>query len=164
MRVLYDARKITLQATGVGYVVKKLLEELLKFRDLEIIAFTKKGVNKIFDDSAPPDNLTIHETTDDSEYFGLKRILFEQLQIPKLIEKYKPDILHLTNGFGVPLFINKKNLRIILTIHDLIPLTPFKELMSPLSNLLFKVLFSAGIKKADSVVTVSKFTANDVKK
>ncbi|OGK08458.1 hypothetical protein A2767_00845 [Candidatus Roizmanbacteria bacterium RIFCSPHIGHO2_01_FULL_35_10] len=164
MRILFDARKISPQATGVGYVVKKLLGKLLKYKDLKITAFTKKGVNKIFDDTTPPNNLTIHETTDDSEYFGLKRVLFEQFEIPKLIEKYKPDIIHLTNGFGVPLFINKKNLKIVLTIHDLIPLTPYKELMSSFDNLLFKTLFSYGIKKADSVVTVSEFTADDVKK
>src|SRR3989344_6113488 len=164
MRILFDARKISPQATGVGYVVKKLLEELLKFNELEIIAFTKKGVNKIFNDSPPPSNLIIHETKDDSEYFGLKRILFEQIEIPKLIEKYNPDILHLTNGFGVPLFINRKNLKIVLTVHDLIPLTPYKELMSPLNNLIFKILFSYGMKKADVAITVSKFTADDVKK
>ena len=163
MRILFDARKISPQATGVGYVQKKLLEQLITYNDLEIIAFTRKGINKIFD-PPPPSNLTIHETEDDTDYFGLKRVLFEQLKIPKLINKYNPDILHLTNGFGVPILINKRNLKIVLTVHDLIPLTQYKELMSPLNNLIFKTLFSYGIKNADSVVTVSKFTSIDVKK
>ena len=162
MRILYDARKITLQATGVGYVQKKLLEQLITYNDLEIIAFTRKGINKI-SDSPLPSNLTIHQSEDDTDYFGLKRVLFEQFEIPKLIDKYQPDFLHLTNGFGVPLFIKKNAPKIILTIHDLIPLTPYKELMSPLNNFIFKTLFTYGINKADAVVTVSKFTATDVK-
>lgn len=164
MRILFDARKISSQPTGVGYVAKKLLEELLMYEELEIVAFTRKGVIKIFDNPIQQSNLTVVETSDDSEYFGLKRVLFEQFEIPKLITRFRPDILHLTNGFGVPFFINKKKLKIVLTVHDLIPLTPYKELMSPLDNSLFKTLFSYGIKKADSIVTVSKFTAEDVKK
>ncbi len=164
IRILYDARKISSQATGVGYVVKKILQELLKYKDLEVVAFTKKDVNKVFNESFSYPNLIIHETGDDSDYFGLKRVLFEQIGIPKLIQKYKPDILHLTNGFGVPVFLNKKKLKIVLTIHDLIPLTQYKELMSPLNNHIFKALFSYGINKAGAIVAVSKFTADDVKK
>ena len=161
MRILYDARKISAEATGVGYVVKKLLYELLVYKELEIVAFTKKGVKTIFNTQIS--NLVVHETNDDSEYFGLKRVLFEQTQIPKLIYKYRPDILHLTNGFGVPLFMDKKT-KLLLTIHDLIPFTSYKELMSPINTLIFKTLFSRGIRKADAIITVSQFTAMDVKK
>jgi glycosyltransferase involved in cell wall biosynthesis len=163
MRILYDARKISRQAMGVGYVVKKLLEQLVAYKDLEMIAFTRKGVKNIFC-SPFPQNLIVHETDDDSEYFGLKRVLFEQNIIPRLIDKYNPDILHLTTGFGAPLFFSKKNLKIVLTIHDLIPLTKYKELMSAIDNFIFKILFTYGVKKADAIVTVSKFTGNDVKK
>ncbi len=161
MRILYDARKISPKSTGVGYVVKKLLEQLLTYKALEIIAFTSKGVKNIFDNPSQRSHLTICETNDDAEYFGLKRIFFEQTEIPKLIDTYKPTILHLTNGFGVPLLIDK-NTKIVLTIHDLIPFTQYKELMSPLHNFIFKTLFSYGIKKADAIVAVSQFTARDV--
>lgn len=163
MRILYDARKVTPDATGVGYVVEKLLEQLLKHKDLEIIAFTRKGVTQL-PKLINYKNLIVHETEDDTEYFGLKRIIFEQTVIPNLIKKYSPDILHLTNGFGVPLFFANKKPKIVLTVHDLIPLTSYKELMYPFINLLFKILFSYGINKADAIVTVSKFTADDVEK
>jgi len=163
MRILYDARKIIPEATGVGYVAEKLLEQLISHQDLEIIAFTRKGISQL-PKLISYKNLIIHETEDNTDYFGLKRIIFEQTAIPNLIKKYNPDILHLTNGFGVPFFFTSNKPKIVLTVHDLIPLTSYKELMHPLTNTMFKVLFSYGINKADAIVTVSKFTADDVKK
>lgn len=163
MRILYDARKITLQPMGVGYVVKKLLEQLLTYKDLEMIALTKKGIKNVFD---PPlsKNLIVHETDDDSEYFGLKRVFFEQINLLKIINFYKPDLLHLTNGFSVPFLLDKKRsrLKILLTIHDLIPLTPFCEYMSKTDRFVFKHFLSYSVGQADMIVTVSETTKRDV--
>jgi len=163
MRILYDARKITLQPMGVGYVVKKLLEQLLTDKDLEMVALTKKGIKNIFD---PPlsQNLIIHETDDDSEYFGLKRVFFEQINLLKIINFYKPDLLHLTNGFSVPFLLDKKqvHLKILLTIHDLIPLTPFCEFMSKTDRFVFKNFLYYSVKQADAIVSVSETTKKDI--
>jgi len=163
MRILYDARKITLQPMGVGYVVKKLLEQLLTNKDLEMIALTKKGIKNIFGPPLPQ-NLIIHETNDDSEYFGLKRVFFEQINLLKIINFYKPDLLHLTNGFSVPYLLNKKqaHLKILLTIHDLIPLTPFCEYMSKIDQFVFKNFLSYSVEQANMIVTVSETTKRDV--
>lgn len=166
MKILYDARKIVPRITGVGHVSESLLRELLEYKDLEIIAFTRKGIKELPQLSKTNSNLLIHETNDSSEYFEIKRLLFEQWSLPKLINLYKPDILHLTNGFSVPLFLDKEkyHLKIVSTIHDLIPLTSYWELMSLWDRFLYKRLLSYSIKKSDAVVAVSGATSDDIKK
>src|SRR3989338_8746327 len=164
MKVLYDARKIAKDQVGVGNVVEKILRELLNYQDLQIVAFTRKGTTLLPSVGTSP-NLTVHETSDDTQFFGPKRLWIEQTYIPKIIDRYQPDILHLTNGFSVPLFLNKKNkrLKIVSTIHDVIPFTPYKELMNEMNQFLFTKLFRYSIQMADKVVAVSQFTANDIK-
>lgn len=163
MKILYDARKITQDATGVGYVAEKLLEQLVFHQDLEIIAFTKKGIKQLPKFSKYK-NLVIHETSDDSHFFGIKRVLFEQLSLPKILNHYQPDILHLTNGFGMPLIMDNKQTKTVLTIHDLIPLTGYHELMNPFEEFIFKTLLNNCIRRADDIVSVSDFTSKDLSK
>lgn len=162
MVILYDARKISKNQVGVGYVTEKILEHLSTFKNLKIIAFTRKGVREL--PFSHKGTITVHETNDDSDFFGLKRILFEQKTIPQLIKKYKPDILHLTNGFSVPYFINKQEskIKIILTIHDLIPLTSYWELMSGFDRFLYKIFLRRSLILADEIISVSNKTAEDL--
>lgn len=167
MRILYDARKITPNLmTGLGNVSKGLLSSLLKYKDLEVIAFTRKGVKHLPELSKINQKLTICETSDDSDYFGIKRVWFEQLRLPALIDQYRPEILHLTIGTSVPRFLDKDKyrLKIILTIHDLIPLTEYNDLMSFFDRQIYKNLLSYSFKKADMIVAISKFTAGDIQK
>lgn len=164
MRILYDARKIASDSTGVGYVTEKLLQELDKYKNLEIIALTKKGVKDFSFIKHKFTHVTVHETPDYTNYFGIKRVLFEQTYLPRLINLYKPEILHLTNGFSVPFFLNKKQkkLKIILTIHDLIPLTPFCEFMSGIDRFIFKKFLDYSIRQADTIISVSETTKKDI--
>jgi glycosyltransferase involved in cell wall biosynthesis len=164
MKILYDARKIVPKITGVGHVSESLLRELLKYKDLEIIAFTKKGVSTLPQFVTANSNLKIHEVNDTSDYFGFKRLWFEQVELLKLIDLYKPDVLHLTNGFSVPFLLNKNKyrLKIVLTIHDLIPLTDCRELMSARDVFFYKILLDYSIKKSDAIVSISMATKRDI--
>lgn len=166
IRILFDGMSVREHPAGVGYVVFSLLKELLKYDNLEFILYTRKGITALPDSKSQYPNLIIHETGYPFSYFGLSRFQFEQIQLPRLIHQYKPDILHLTNSFGVPFFLNKEKnkLKIILTVHDLIPLTSYWELMSKIDRFLYKLSISVSISKADSIIAISNFTANDIKR
>ncbi len=166
IRILVDGMPMQKQPAGVGYVIFNLLEKLSQHNDLEFVVYTRKGINKPSDLGLKPNNIIIHETNYRFSYFGLSRFIFEQKELPKIINQYKPNILHLTNSFGYPIFCYKNNekLKVVLTIHDLIPLTQYWELMSEFDRLLYKISIKISISRADSIVAISKFTVNDLKR
>ena len=166
IRILFDGTPIRKNPAGVGYVALNLLKNLLTYRDLQLVVYTRKGLATIPDISANTHNLVIHETSHEFSYFGIRRFYFEQSHLPFLIKKYQPDILHLTTGFGVPIFLNKKKLplKILLTIHDLIPLTKYWELMTLIDRIFYRFSLINSLAKSDAIVTISKTTAKDLNK
>jgi len=165
IRILYDGMSIRENPAGVGYVALNLIKNLSSYSGLEFIVYTRKGVKKmpLFKNQY---NITVHETEYPFSYFGISRHFFEQFELPKLIIRYKPKILHLTNSFGMPFFTNKSQLdiKVVLTIHDLIPLTSYCELMSSFERILYKLSIKNSIKKADVIATISKYSARDLVK
>ena len=166
IRILFDGTPIKKDPAGVGYVALNLLKNLLTYKDLQLVVYTRKGLATISDIGANTDNLIIHETSHEFSYFGIRRFYFEQSYLPFLIKKYQPDILHLTTGFGVPIFLNKKKLplKILLTIHDLIPLTKYWELMTIIDRMFYKFSLINSLAKSDAIVTISKTTVKDLNK
>lgn len=166
IRILFDGTPIKKDPAGVGYVALNLLKNLLPYKDLQLVVYTRKGLAAIPDINANTHNLIVHETNHEFSYFGIRRFYFEQSYLPFLIKKYQPDILHLTTGFGVPIILNKKklSLKILLTIHDLIPLTKYWELMTLIDRMFYKFSLVNSLAKSDAIVTISKTTAKDLNK
>ncbi len=80
-------------------------------------------------------------------------------QLPKLIEKLNPDIVIEPGHFG-PFNLPEKIKRATI-IHDLTPLI-FPEMHRWHSQLLQKIFLPSILKKADLVLTNSKYTTKDV--
>jgi len=157
MRILFDGRTIRERPAGVGYVATQLLKNLAKKSDIEFIVFTRKGIKKI----PGLENVTVHETPYEYELSSIKRFWFEQYHLPQLIKQYKPDILHLTDSFGVP-YVVPNNLKIILTLHDLIPLSPYKELMTPFEYFLYRISIGYSLHKANTIACISQSTEKNL--
>ena len=166
IRILFDGTPIRKDPAGVGNIALNLLKNLLTYKDLQLVVYTRKGLTTIPDISANTQNLIVHETSHEFSYFGIRRFYFEQSYLPFLIKEYQPDILHLITGFGVPIFLNKKKhpLKILLTIHDLIPLTKYWELMTLIDRMFYKFSLINSLAKSDAIVTISKTTAKDLNK
>jgi glycosyltransferase involved in cell wall biosynthesis len=162
IRILFDGTLVNNEG-GVGYVALRLLQELSAYKELELIAYTQKGVKQI-NGLNEQSNVFVYETTSVLPLFGFKRFYFEQTQLRSLVHHFSPHILHLNTGFGVPLGFNKKKAgtKVILTVHDLIPLTSHWELMSKVELMLYKLSITNSIKLADTVVAISHYTANDI--
>ncbi len=157
IKILVDGRTIREKPAGVGYTVIELLKVLQHDPLLEIYAFVRKGI-KYFKGL---EKIELIETPFNYQFVGFKRFFEEQTIVPYLIRKIKPHILHLTDSFGAPL-IKPKNLKIITTLHDLIPLSPYRELMSKTGFFFYKLSLKRTLLLSDKIVCVSNFTKNEL--
>jgi glycosyltransferase involved in cell wall biosynthesis len=159
MRILVDARTVRENPSGVATVIINLLKRLEKHPDVEIIALTQKGIKQI----PGLTKIVIHETSIPYQFVGIKRFFFEQFVLPSIIKKYQPDIVHFMDSFGVPYFGLGK-IRVVLTVHDLIPMTKYRELMGLTGYFWYKISILRSLKRADKIICISEFTRNDLLK
>ncbi len=157
MRIVIDLRIFGPSLGGLGRYNEKLLEYLSKLDKTNnyILLFKKDPKLDL------PDNFKIKICN--YHWYSLK----EQLLLPFVLYKLKPDLVHFTH-FNIPFLYNGKY---IVTIHDLI-MTKFPSKRSSKLNRLFFVVKRMGynlvikraVKKSIKIIAVSKFTAKDIKK
>jgi len=80
----------------------------------------------------------------------------EMIEIPKIIEKIKPDLFH--NPAFTPI-IPKHNLPFLMTIHDMIHLTDSASL---LNKLYYQFFVRRACMRADRVITVSEYSKKQI--
>lgn len=91
------------------------------------------------------------------------RFMVEQLYLPMIVSKIKPDFV------WYPIFppgyltylLKKPKTKIITTIHDTVPWN-FYETMSLKAKLYLKPLYNIAAKKADFIVTISETVKNEL--
>lgn len=108
MRILIDGRLYGPKHTGNGRYTQNLVESLAKLdsKNQYIILLRKKIYNSLI----LPDNW--EKVLVDIKHYSFE----EQIKLPLIIYKLKPDIVHFPH-FNVPIFYLGK---FIVTIHDLI--------------------------------------------
>lgn len=108
MRIVIDARMYGPKHTGNGVYTQNLIENLAKIDEKNnyIILLRKNMMDKI----SLPENWEKVEA--DYRHYSI----YEQINLPILLNKLKPDLVHFLH-FNVPVFYNG---RFIVTIHDLI--------------------------------------------
>lgn len=89
-----------------------------------------------------------------------KRILYQQIQMPKLYNSKKYSLVHFLD-YMVPLFGVKA--KKVVTIHDLSYFI-YPEFFTAGSRLIKQLLTGPGIKRADRVICVSENTKKDVQR
>src|SRR3990167_6393699 len=158
MKILIDGRTITEASSGVGYVVISLLRELSKQKELEFVVLTRKGVSKV--PGLP--KLQTYEMDRDYQFVGFNRFEFEQHHLPHIVRSLNPDIIHLTDSFGLPI-LRDKSKKYLLTLHDLIPMTQYRELMTKIGGIFYDISIRLSVNGADRIVCISDFTKKDLK-
>ncbi|PIR06329.1 MAG: hypothetical protein COV55_04335 [Candidatus Komeilibacteria bacterium CG11_big_fil_rev_8_21_14_0_20_36_20] len=159
MKIVIDLRIFGLESGGLGRYNQKLFENLIVLDDRNnqyILLFKEKP-----DDLPPlPDNFKIKVCN--CHWYTLK----EQIILPFVLSKLKPDLVHFTH-FNVPLFYKGK---FIVTIHDLIMSRFPSRGASTLNRVLFFLkyrlynqIIKHAVKKSIKIIAVSKFTAQDIK-
>lgn len=163
MKIGIDARNVTDRNSGlVNYVKNLTLNLLKKDHTNNFFLFVNKKYSKhISDIFKEYKNVQIIEMEYNSSFLSLKNLIFEQIYFGNLINQCDLDIFHNPTGFGIPKNLSCK--RIVLTIHDLIPLSDYDEL-SLLQKLIYRISFGISLKKCTKIVCISQFTKNELLK
>jgi glycosyltransferase involved in cell wall biosynthesis len=156
MRIVIDFRIFGTKPGGLGRYNQEFLTELKKLDQSNkyILLFKEDPEINL------PDNFKIHIC--DCHWYGIK----EQIILPWLLYKLKPDLVHFTH-FNVPILYTGN---FVVTIHDLI-MTKFPSRKASTLNIyLFKIKYwfykqviRNAVKNSKKIIAVSKFTAKDIK-
>ncbi len=160
MRIGIDARFYGSLGKGLGRYTQKLIENLEKIdTENRYFVFLRK---ENFDEYVPK-NKNFQKVLADCQWYTLS----EQLDMPKILNKYDLDLVHFPH-FNVPIFYRKK---FIITIHDLILLhfpttkaTTLNFIFYWIKFLAYKIVIRNAILKSKKIISVSNFTKNDILK
>ncbi len=154
-KILIDARWYGLEQRGIGRYVKEMIDGLVKYQNsFDIVLIVSKNNFDIVPKG-------FQKVIAKSRWYTL----YEQIEIPRIIEKIKPDIFHATH-INVPLLCS---VPYIVTVHDLQLLriadqraTTLPKPIFYIKTVLAKYIVSRAIKFADKIIAVSKFTADEI--
>lgn len=160
MHIGIDARFFGSLGKGLGRYTQKLIENLEKLDNSNdyFVFLRRENFNEY-----QPKNKRFHKVLADYSWYTV----MEQIQMPRMLNKYKLDLVHFPH-FNVPILYRKK---FVITIHDLI-LLHFPTIKSTTLNplwywfkfLVYKIVIKSAIKKSEKIVTVSNFTKDDILK
>lgn len=137
VRVGFDTSSTRGRATGIGIYTRNLINALREFEtEIEVIELD--------------DGITVDQRTD-------KRILREQIGLPRLARAATVELLHLT-GFAAPL---RPPCPVVLTVMDLIGVL-FSRNFPPASRLYWSRYLPMTLSSAKHLVTLSENTRQDV--
>jgi len=159
LRILIDCRFWGTKHTGLGRYTENLVTNLLKIdKKNEYILLSSSKNNIIIEQYG---NITVLPVN--AAYYSLK----EQLVLPKLIHKLKPDLIHFPH-FNVPILTN---FPFVVTIHDLIKhhsrgreTTTHQALFYWTKFLGYKLVFRKAVYKAKKIIVPSNFVKRELKK
>jgi glycosyltransferase involved in cell wall biosynthesis len=166
MKIGIDARFFGSLGKGLGRYTQKLIENLEKISARggpasggghQYFVFLRK---ENFNDYQPK-NKNFQKVLSDYPWYSFS----EQVNMPRILNKYKLDLVHFPH-FNVPLLYRKK---FIITIHDLI-LLHFSTLKSTTLNpifywlkfLAYKAVIRSAVKRSKKIIAVSNFTKSDI--
>jgi len=158
MNIGIDARVVTDKNSGLVDYVINLIKELIRNPQISLYVFGQKKYESVFSSIKEKSNLYLIPVYFSNNFLSLKDFIYEQTGFPKIVNQYQLDIFHNPFGFGIPLFLKHK---LLLTIHDLIPLYDYDNL-STMQKILYRLSLNISVKKADHIVTISNFTQNDL--
>jgi glycosyltransferase involved in cell wall biosynthesis len=153
-RILIDARFYgSSENAGLGVYTEELVNNVLELDPtteyLLLMRDRDKGLSILHDNATP--------VFTDIEHYSYK----EQIALPLLISKLKPDLVHFTN-FNSPVIGPRfKN---IVTVHDLTLMFHPGRKQTPLKRLGYKAVMQGSIKRADQIIAISQYTKDDLVK
>lgn len=152
MKIIIDARFYGPEATGIGRYLGNLLENLdqLDQKNHYVIFLNKLGYNLF-----KPKSKNFRKVLADAHWYTIK----EQVLIPYLIKKERPDLVHFPH-FNVPLAFNSK---FVVTIHDLTLSKHGKEISENrlypiylLKRFLYKKTINKAVNASEKILVPTK--------
>lgn len=158
LRVLIDARMLVGRFSGVGRVVTRLVDELVKQDDLRVVALCGSEVFQPW--IARSDIEVIPSTFGRGDRTAGRRLLWEETKLPGIIRRTNADVFHATWNSGIPV---RCPVPAVLTIHDLIPWhDPKDHFATAIQRACYRYAMRASARRAARVTTVSEYVRRDV--
>ena len=158
MRIGFDAKRAFFNASGLGNYSRNLLRALNShFPDNEYFLYTPSGRTSLFNHSKQ--GFIVKEP----EGF-LNKMFKSYWRSFSLAKQAKRDKLDIYHGLSheLPYNIQKKGIKTVVTIHDLIFLR-FPDLYNTFDRKIYLNKFKYACEIADMIIAVSKQTADDIK-
>ena len=158
MKIGFDAKRFFHNKTGLGNYSRDLVRILATYfpeNNYYLYNLKPKKIDRI-----AIDNKIIIEKLPSSEFYKKHYVLWRLLGIKKDIENANIDIYHGLSG-EIPLFLNLKKTKTIVTIHDLIFMR-YPEYYSFIDRKIHYLKFKYAARKADLVIAISEQTKADI--
>jgi glycosyltransferase involved in cell wall biosynthesis len=157
MRIGIDARFYS--QSGIGRYLRNLILNLQKLdKDNQYFILLLKDDFLKFEETS-----NFKKVEADIPWYGLS----EQLQFPKILRRYKLDLVHFPH-FNIPVLYKGK---FVVTIHDLIhqkyqmkTATTKSSLVYFVKHLAYNFVFSIAIKKSKKIIVPSEYVKKDLMK
>ena len=157
MRIGYDAKRAFYNNSGLGNYSRNLLKALTEnFGQNKYVLYTSGIGRHLFDLSHPAYETRFPKTA----FQKLFPAWWRTFSIPKQLIADQVDIYH-GLSHELPVGIDHVPVKTVVTMHDLIFLR-YPGLYKPMDRFIYRKKFSYACRKADSVVAVSKQTADDL--
>ncbi|AFM43256.1 glycosyltransferase [Desulfosporosinus acidiphilus SJ4] len=149
MRVAIDMR--AMPRTGIGNYSRILLEEIPRiYSDIVTVPVY--------------DGMELSRQSSLSKLYSsrLKRLAWEQIDLPRYLKENNIDILHNPMNFGLPVFPGCKSL---VTVHDVIPaVLKGQYLKSLVERIYYKLAMAISTGRTEYIITDSNFSKQEILK
>jgi glycosyltransferase involved in cell wall biosynthesis len=156
MKILIDARFYGLEHAGLGRYTMNLVQELAKLKSTnEYVILLRQ---KYFDELKFPPNWK--KVKVNAKHYTIR----EQANLPLIIRKYKPDLVHFLHA-NIPIFYHGK---FIVTIHDMtmynqgIDATTLPLPLYLAKRIPFKLVFRKAVYESQTIITPSQAVKDEL--
>lgn len=159
MKIGIDARIVTNRNSGSVNYVKNLITHLCTRKNIELYLYCSTRYKEMFSFFKSYHNIHLRAVYFSNQFLHISNFIYEQVFFAKIINRDNLDLFHNPIGYGLPNGIKTK--KILLTIHDVIPLYDYDEL-SFLQKQIYKLSLGISIKYASEIIAISNFTEREI--
>ncbi len=160
MHIVIDARFINPRNRGLSYYTKNLIDNLVKIDQQNQYSILLRQEDYATLNFPTPN---FQKILAEAHWYGWK----EQILIPYLLHKLKPDLVHFPH-FNVPILYRGS---FVVTIHDLIlfsfptkKATTLGPIFYQIKNWAYRFTIKRALKKSRFIISVSRSTAQAIQK
>jgi glycosyltransferase involved in cell wall biosynthesis len=158
LKVMIDARMLIGPMSGVARFVTRMVDEIAAQENVDVIALCGPQPYEPWRDRS--DVKLVTSSFDLRHRTVTRRLLWEQLRLPGLVQRVDPDVFHATWNFGVP---QHPSAPVVLTVHDLIPWHECHAYYpSRWHRLCYRRAIRTSVRRATVVTTVSNHVRDDL--
>lgn len=155
MRIAINTLSLNRTKAGMGNYIFNLINSLASIDKKNEYYVFVSDKNKQFFDIRQKNFRIINAGKAVTKNF--RRLMWEQLSLPKYIKKHKIDVLH-SPGFVIPFLSKAKN---ILTIADMTFIS-HPKVHTLVKRFYFGLFMPPSIRKTDKILSISKSTKKDI--